>query len=163
AGAGLRAMTTLHAPSATAATDRLADSELQIPRSVLATPGFVNLYVYQALLPKTCECGHHGDEAKRILGAAKLHQIEKLFEFNVDGIRLRRLEGCDKCRRINLPDLNGIRGRVMAAAVDAPSRLFVLDGQSKHGGSNRRLCGAAGGLRPQLRSEGRPLLGREGH
>lgn len=126
AGAGLRALTTVHAPSAVAATDRLADSELRIPRSVLATPGFVNLYVYQALLPKTCECGHHGDEAKRILGAAKLHQIEKLFEFNVDGIRLRRLEGCDKCRRANLPDLNGIRGRVMAAEMFEPDELDLM-------------------------------------
>ncbi|QET04064.1 pilus assembly protein (plasmid) [Cupriavidus pauculus] len=126
AGAGLRAMTTVHAPSATAATDRLADSELQIPRSVLATPGFVNLYVYQALLAKTCECGHHGDEAKAILGAAKLRQIERLFQFDVEGIRVRREEGCPKCRRANLPDLNGIRGRVMAAEMFEPDELDLM-------------------------------------
>lgn len=126
AGAGLRAMTTLHAPSATAATDRLADSELQIPRSVLATPGFVNLYVYQALLAKTCDCGHHGEEAKDILGAAKLQQIERLFQFDVDGIRVRREAGCDKCRRANLPDLNGIRGRVMAAEMFEPDELDLM-------------------------------------
>ncbi len=126
AGAGLRALTTVHAPSATAATDRLADSELQIPRSVLATPGFVNLYVYQALLPKTCTCGHVGAEAKQILGAAKLRQIERLFAFDVDGIRLRRQEGCDHCRRANLPDLNGIRGRVMAAEMFEPDELDLM-------------------------------------
>lgn len=126
AGAGLRAMTTLHAPSATAATDRLADSELQIPRSVLATPGFVNLYVYQALLAKTCDCGHHGHEAKEILGADKLRQIERLFQFDIEGIRIRREEGCDKCRRANLPDLNGIRGRVMAAEMFEPDELDLM-------------------------------------
>ncbi|GJG97751.1 ATPase, T2SS/T4P/T4SS family [Cupriavidus pauculus] len=126
AGAGLRALTTVHAPSAVAATDRLADSELRIPRSVLATPGFVNLYVYQTLLPRTCSCGHGQAEAKRMLGAAKLRQIERLFRFDVDHIRVRRQAGCDKCRRANLPELNGIRGRVMAAEMFEPDEIDLM-------------------------------------
>jgi len=133
AGAGLRALTTVHAPSATAATDRLADSELRIPRSVLATPGFVNLYVYQALLPRTCDCGHRGAEAKDILGTKKLQQIERLFKYDVDEIRVRRMDGCEKCRRTNLPDLNGIRGRVMAAEMFEPDEqdlLYIRDARA---------------------------------
>ncbi|WP_029043716.1 ATPase, T2SS/T4P/T4SS family [Cupriavidus sp. WS] len=120
AGAGLRAMTTVHAPGALQAPDRLSDGELQIPRSVLATPGFVNLYVYQALIPKTCSCGHRGDAMKQILGAEKLRQIERLFQFDIDGMRVRNMEGCPLCRRPNLPMLNGIRGRTVAAEMFEP-------------------------------------------
>lgn len=133
AGAGLRALTTVHAPSALAAPDRLADGELQIPRSVLATPGFVNLYSYQALLPKTCSCGHTGAEMKQILGADKLSQIERLFRFDIEGIRVRRLDGCDLCRRPNLPALNGARGRTVAAEMFEPDEqdlLFIRDAKN---------------------------------
>ncbi|MCM2248871.1 hypothetical protein, partial [Klebsiella pneumoniae] len=35
-------------------------------------------------------------------------------------------EGCDKCRRANLPDLNGIRGRVMAAEMFEPDELDLM-------------------------------------
>ncbi|MGA3976947.1 ATPase, T2SS/T4P/T4SS family [Ralstonia nicotianae] len=130
AGAGLRALTTIHAPSALAAPDRLADAELRIPRSVLATPGFINLYVYQALLPKTCSCGHVGSEMKYMLGADKLRQIERLFAFDISQIRLRRTEGCDLCRRPNLPALNGARGRTVVAEMFEPDEqdlLFIRD------------------------------------
>lgn len=133
AGAGLRALTTVHAPSALTAPDRLSDGELRIPRSVLATPGFINLYVYQALLPKTCSCGLRGADMKRVLGADKLRQIERLFQFDVEGIRLRNPEGCDLCRRPNLPDLNGARGRTVVAEMFEPDELdltFIRDAKN---------------------------------
>ncbi|QUN31803.1 Flp pilus assembly complex ATPase component TadA (plasmid) [Cupriavidus sp. KK10] len=133
AGAGLRALTTVHAPSALTAPDRLSDGELRIPRSVLATPGFVNLYVYQALLPKTCTCGLCGADMKRMLGADRLSQIERLFQFDVEGIRLRNPQGCDLCRRPNLPDLNGARGRTVVAEMFEPDELdlsFIRDAKN---------------------------------
>jgi len=133
AGAGLRALTTVHAVSALGAPDRLSDGELRIPRSVLATPGFVNLYVYQALLPRTCACGLRGADMKQALGAAKLKQIERLFRFDVEGIRLRNSEGCDQCRRPNLPDLNGARGRTVAAEMFEPDEqdlIYIRDARN---------------------------------
>ncbi|MCX8566923.1 MAG: Type II secretory pathway ATPase GspE/PulE or T4P pilus assembly pathway ATPase PilB [Glomeribacter sp. 1016415] len=54
AESGHRALSTLHTPSALGIVDRLADHELGIPREVLATPGFLNLLVYQTLLPTLC-------------------------------------------------------------------------------------------------------------
>ncbi|MFP3756341.1 ATPase, T2SS/T4P/T4SS family [Cupriavidus sp. SIMBA_020] len=126
AGAGLRALTTVHAPSALTAPDRLSDGELRIPRSVLATPGFINLYVYQALLPKTCTCGLHGAQMKTVLGAAKLQQIERLFKFDVEGIRLRNPVGCELCARPNLPDLNGARGRTVVAEMFEPDEQDLI-------------------------------------
>jgi hypothetical protein len=57
---------------------------------------------------------------------AKLQQIERLFQFDIEGIRVRREAGCDKCRRANLPDLNGIRGRVMAAEMFEPDELDLM-------------------------------------
>jgi hypothetical protein len=92
---------------------------------VLATPGFVNLYVYQALLAdvrlRPLQGGRQGHPQVQ-----KLQQIEQLFQFDVDGIRVRREAGCDKCRRANLPDLNGIRGRVMAAEMFEPDELDLM-------------------------------------
>jgi type II secretory ATPase GspE/PulE/Tfp pilus assembly ATPase PilB-like protein len=126
AGAGLRALTTVHAPSALTAPDRLSDGELRIPRSVLATPGFINLYVYQALLPKTCECGLHGAQMKNVLGADKLQQIERLFGFDVEGIRLRNPDGCELCARPNLPDLNGARGCTVVAEMFEPDEQDLV-------------------------------------
>lgn len=133
AGAGLRALTTVHAPSALTAPDRLSDGELRIPRSVLATPGFINLYVYQALLPKTCECGLHGTRMKNVLGADKLQQIERLFSFDVEAIRLRNSDGCELCARPNLPDLNGARGRTVVAEMFEPDEqdlVYIRDAKN---------------------------------
>ncbi len=106
--------------------DRLSDGELRIPRSVLATPGFINLYVYQALLPKTCECGLCGVAMKNVLGADKLLQIERLFNFDVEGIRLRNPAGCELCARPNLPDLNGARGRTVVAEMFEPDEQDLV-------------------------------------
>ncbi|MCY0852974.1 ATPase, T2SS/T4P/T4SS family [Cupriavidus sp. D39] len=133
AGAGLRALTTVHAPSALTAPDRLSDGELRIPRSVLATPGFINLYVYQALMPKTCTCGLKHAEMKQALGVKKLQQIERLFGFDVEGIRLRNPEGCELCRRPNLPELNGARGRTVVAEMFEPDEqdlIYIRDAQN---------------------------------
>ncbi|MBB1631161.1 pilus assembly protein [Cupriavidus sp. UME77] len=133
AGAGLRALTTVHAPSALTAADRLSDGELRIPRSVLATPGFINLYVYQALMPKTCSCGVRHTAMKEALGARKLHQIERLFRFDIEGIRLRNPQGCELCRRPNLPELNGARGRTVVAEMFEPDEqdlAFIRDARN---------------------------------
>lgn len=134
AGAGLRALATVHAPSAVATPDRLADGELQIPRGVLATPGFINLYSYQALLRRTCpHCAIRDAQMKNALGVDKLREIERLFKFDVGAIKLRNLEGCDHCRRPGLPSLNGARGRIVVAEMfepDDPCLLFIRDSKT---------------------------------
>jgi type II secretory ATPase GspE/PulE/Tfp pilus assembly ATPase PilB-like protein len=57
---------------------------------------------------------------KEALGARKLQQIERLFGFDIEGIRLRNPQGCELCQRPNLPELNGARGRTVVAEMFEP-------------------------------------------
>jgi general secretion pathway protein E len=141
---GHRGFGTVHAPSVFGIFDRLSDAEFQIPRNVVATPGFLNLLVYQALLPRTCpHCavelrkarsifeggpGVNGNQGGGWLGGTTsrlshedyMRRLERVFDINLDTIRIRNPEGCVKCRRDGLPELNGGRGRIVVAEMLEP-------------------------------------------
>lgn len=126
AGAGLRAVSSLHAPSAPGIADRLSDSELRIPRSVLGTPGFINLYVYQALIRVTCSgCAR---KATEVLSLDYLKRIERVFGIEADTMRVRNLDGCELCRRPGLPPemFNGLRGRTVVAEMFEPDEEALM-------------------------------------
>lgn len=108
--------TTVHAPSHIGSIDRFCSSELGIPREVMATPGFMNLLVYQALVPINCECCEEFP-ARRIASSDYLNRLERLFDIDVDGIYLTNLNGCPKCRKPGLTELNGIAGRKVVAEM----------------------------------------------
>lgn len=108
--------TTVHAPSHIGSIDRFCSSELGIPREVMATPGFMNLLVYQALVPINCECCKEFP-ATRVASPEYLHRLERLFEIDVDGIFITNLHGCEKCRKPGLTELNGIAGRKVVAEM----------------------------------------------
>ncbi|HGF4014098.1 Flp pilus assembly complex ATPase component TadA [Burkholderia cepacia] len=108
--------TTVHAPSHVGSIDRFCSSELGIPREVMATPGFMNLLVYQALVPINCECCQDFP-ARQHAEASYLNRIERLFDLDVDGIYLTNKSGCPKCSKPGLAELNGIAGRKVVAEM----------------------------------------------
>lgn len=131
AESGHRAFSTVHAPSAIdMITLRLVSAELGIPRDVIATPNFINLLVYQALVPKLCEC--------RVPATSKydeeyLDRIERLFDIHRSRLMAENHEGCPLCRRKGLPELNGTKGRVVVAEMIEPTpEMLLLFRESKN-------------------------------
>lgn len=125
AESGHRAFSTVHAPSAIdMITLRLVSSELAIPRDVIATPGFINLLVYQALVPKMCE--HCCKPAPETYSEDYLAKIERLFDINRASIKATNPDGCEHCQRKGLPELHGSRGRLVVAEMIEPTPKMLL-------------------------------------
>jgi type II secretory ATPase GspE/PulE/Tfp pilus assembly ATPase PilB-like protein len=125
AESGHRAFSTVHAPSAIdMITLRLVSTELGIPRDVIATPNFLNLLVYQALVPKLCS--HCCVPAEKVYEAAYLDKIERLFKVGKSSISAKNAEGCSHCQRKALPELNGSRGRIVVAEMIEPTPKMLL-------------------------------------
>lgn len=124
AESGHRALSTVHAPSAIdMITLRLVSAELGIPRDVIATPNFINLLVYQALVPKLCSCNVAATEK---YSDEYLSRIERLFDIDRSRIRAENHDGCPKCIRESLPELNGTKGRVLVAEMIEPTPEMLL-------------------------------------
>lgn len=131
AESGHRAFATVHAPSAIdTITMRLTSEEIGIPKDVIATPGFINLLVYQALVPKLCKCSV---QATSVYDEEYLALIKRLFDLDIQKIRAKNKNGCELCCRPSLPELNGTRGRTVVAEMielDGPMRDFFLEGRN---------------------------------
>lgn len=131
AESGHRAFATIHSPSAIdTITMRLTSEEIGIPKDVIATPGFINLLVYQALVPKLCTCSV---PASTVHDPEFLQLIERLFDINSSKIRAKNKDGCEICRRPSLPLLNGTRGRTVVAEMvelDGVMRDFFIAGKN---------------------------------
>lgn len=124
AGSNLRGTSTVHAPSAAGIPDRLSDAELRIPRSVLGTPDFINLYAFQTLLPRTClDCAYDGEEdaalVETTLGIESLRRLDAM-KLDVKSLRIRNPYGCPTCRRGGVRELNGAKGRIVVASMFTP-------------------------------------------
>lgn len=129
---GASGFTTTHVGSAFAIPERLASSQIAIPRSVLAAPRMLKLLVYQTLLPVLCDCALPASELRH--GAADrmdivrdgdwwaryLAHIEALYGFGQDKLRIRNPEGCPHCRGKGLPELFGYCGRTVVAELFEP-------------------------------------------
>jgi general secretion pathway protein E len=105
-------------------TLRLVSSEMGIPRDVIATPNFLNLLVYQALVPKLCPCCKR--DVTDVYDDAYLARIERLFEINRSRMKAQNNDGCDQCRRKGLPELNGSKGRIVVAEMIEPTPKMLL-------------------------------------
>ncbi|MBA1250238.1 type IV B pilus protein [Pseudomonas luteola] len=135
AGTGTKVYTTVHAKSHFQIPERLASSAIGIPNSFLASPGILNLLIYQALIPVICpHCAISINEFKREGGADSrgvaqkpkyweqyYSRIERLYNFSADLLRIRNLEGCEHCRRSEVPELNGYIGRTVVAEMLEPN------------------------------------------
>jgi general secretion pathway protein E len=116
AGSGHRGFTTTHAPSALDIVFlRLLSAEFGIPKEVVATPGFLNLLVYQALISRLCEHCHVA--ATDALQADYLRRIEHMFDLDIAKLRARNIHGCPHCRRDGVPELNGYGKRTVVAEM----------------------------------------------
>jgi len=125
AESGHRAFSTVHAPSAIdMITLRLVSSEMGIPRDVIATPNFINLLVYQALVPKLCPCCNQ--KATAVYDDAYLARIERLFGIDRSRLHAQNNAGCDNCQRKGLPELNGSKGRIVVAEMIEPTPKMLL-------------------------------------
>jgi type II secretory ATPase GspE/PulE/Tfp pilus assembly ATPase PilB-like protein len=133
---GTTVYTTLHASSVLQILLRLSSSMIGVPESLLGMPGVLKLLVYQALLPKLCGCCALSFEQwvsqsplRCALGRVRsANWIENWWQAWVSetgvtpaAIRFRHPAGCDACRRVSLPTLNGCNGRFMVAEMVEPS------------------------------------------
>jgi type II secretory ATPase GspE/PulE/Tfp pilus assembly ATPase PilB-like protein len=132
AESGHRAFSSVHAPSAIdMITLRLVSSEMGIPRDVIATPNFINLLVYQALVPKLCPCCRR--DATAVYDNAYLERIERLFEIDRSRMKAQNDSGCNECIRKGLPELNGSKGRIVVAEMIEPTpKMLLLFRESKN-------------------------------
>ena len=123
-GMGTKCYVTAHAIGQVNVAERLADRMIRIPRDFLASPGMLRLVVYQALTPKLCSCAlefstleqHGGVDSNRIhqpsaYWRAYGARLKKMFDIDVSLLRVRKPEGCDKCRHPEFVELNGYQGR----------------------------------------------------
>lgn len=135
AESGHSVFTTTHAKGALGIIDRFASPAIGMPREVLATPDILKVLVYQALLPTTCQhCGmspadyasNHSltgealDEHK-----AYFERIERLYGIDSATFRLRNSDGCDHCRKADLPELNGFSGRTVVSEMIEPDEEML--------------------------------------
>lgn len=124
---------TTHVGRALAIPQRFSSGEIGIPRSMLGTPGVLKLLGHQSLMPKLCSCALPVDAllegaedrmgVKRDRGAWQqyLADIEALYDFGTEPIRVRNPEGCQHCRKKGIPELFGYAGRTAVAELFEPS------------------------------------------
>jgi type II secretory ATPase GspE/PulE/Tfp pilus assembly ATPase PilB-like protein len=159
AGSGVSLYTTVHAPSAWLACERLASEAIGVPRDFLATPGVVKLVVYQALLPRLCAhcawpanrllAGAPGPDGRQRDGAAWrawLERLRRLYGCDPAALRIRNPQGCPRCRNPQVPELNGCNGRTVAAEYLEPELTpgfleYVLRGTAALGAGLLRRHG----------------------
>lgn len=120
---GQNLYTTTHARTAYGVFEKLASPMVNVDRQTLSSPGAVKLAVYQALLPVSCP--HCRLEASQWLhehasDRPYFERVARLYGVTPDMIRLRNPEGCPKCRREGMPELNGFLGRTVVAEMIEP-------------------------------------------
>ncbi|HLT98597.1 MAG TPA: ATPase, T2SS/T4P/T4SS family [Burkholderiaceae bacterium] len=122
-GSGINVYTTVHAPSVTLITERLASDFIAVSRDFLAMPGTLKLLVWQALLPRLCRCAVPMRlEARRDASIARRLQVAAdLFPGPSEALRVRNPEGCTCCRGQGLPELYGYEGRSVVAEMLVPA------------------------------------------
>ena len=133
-GSGTNLYCTLHAKANFQIPERLASKAIGIPEDFLASPGILNLLVYQALLPVLCHncakplssLAQTGGKDRRgvyhdeTYWADYISRIQRLFKIDTAKIRVKCDEGCKACERKDLPQLNGYKGRTVVASMLEP-------------------------------------------
>ena len=134
---GVSVYTTVHSRRHIGIADRLASPSIGVDRNVLATPGILKLLIGQVLLPLVCQncaisatdvlSGREKMEGHEDLGhyTRYFKRIESLFDLTPDSIKLRNRLGCSACQRDRLPELSGLKGRIVAAELIEPDDYFL--------------------------------------
>jgi general secretion pathway protein E len=127
--------TTTHARSGLGIFDRFASPAIGIPRDVMASPGIMKLLVFQALLPVTCKfCGltvkQHAQKQGLQGEALDAHheyfdRIYRLYGVEPSSFMLRNHDGCPRCTKPDLPELNGLAGRTVVSEMIEPDSAML--------------------------------------
>lgn len=113
-------MGSTHGSSAIESVARITEPEIGIPRSLLDGKNFLNLLVYQNLIPKLCSCklpAHQADEKQ--FPAALRKVMRERFGLNPDRMFVRNPDGCEKCA-----ETKGEDGRTVICEVIRPDRTM---------------------------------------
>ena len=134
-GSGTNVYSTVHAKSAFQIPERLASSAIGVPTSFLASPGILNLLVFQALIPVLCphcslpmesltlEAGEdvRGIPQTREYWKQYTDRIARVYKIDPLVMKVRNAAGCSHCLHKDIPDLNGYRGRTVVAEMIEPN------------------------------------------
>lgn len=127
---GQKLWTTVHCASAWMIPSRLAGASIGVPREVISTPGMLRLLVNQALLPRSCpHCRLpftsllKGNEAG--IWKPYAERLQRLYEVDLGTVMIRNPEGCEHCRRADLPELYGFNGRTNVSEMIEPDDDFL--------------------------------------
>lgn len=128
--AGTNVYTTVHARNHMGIFARLISPTIGIDVDVVTTPGNIKLGVYQALLP--CNCDGCKKEAKTLFNEENgeywkdyFARINRLYGIPHENIFIRNMDGCNICRRDDLPELNGLWGRTVVAEMVEPDDYYL--------------------------------------
>lgn len=111
--AGMIGLGTLHCSSVVEAlTMRLVSDNLGLGKEVIATPNFVNLIIYQALVNTLCSCKV---PATSVYDDEYLSKIERYFNISREKVWAKNKAGCSHCQRDFTDEFNG-QGKPIAVA-----------------------------------------------
>lgn len=126
---GSNLYTTVHVYSMLGIPSRLASRQIGVPTDLLASPGQLKLVGYQALLPLLCDncalpVSYLSGGMTDSLGHVRSNEywtkyrerLTRLYQ-NIEGVRIRNHEGCERCQTKELPDLYGYQGRTVVAEL----------------------------------------------
>ena len=113
-------MGTTHGSSAIESVARITEPEIGIPRSLFDGRNFINLLVYQNLVPRLCECCKvpAAKATEQMFPIALKAVMRDRFGLDPDRMFVTNPEGCEKC------DGTGEDGRTVICEVIRPDRTM---------------------------------------
>lgn len=113
-------MGSTHGSSAIESVARITEPEIGIPRSLFDGRNFINLLVYQNLVPKMCEgCKIPAHKASEQQFPASLRTVMRdRFKLNIDRMFVTNPDGCEACKH------TGEDGRTVICEVIRPDRVM---------------------------------------
>lgn len=141
---GHQVFTTVHAQSALGIFERLVG--LGFDRSVLTSPGFISLFVYQVLAPINCqECAFDFASYKQrdldTLAQELVARVEKAVEpEHLNNVKFRNPEGCEACQK------TGFSGRTVIAEMIEPDDLLLKHVRKEDYAAAREQWESTGGI-----------------
>jgi len=115
---GHQVLGSVHATSPLGIIERLNSEEIGLSRHTLTSPEFINMLIFQHLIPKVCE--RCRQPAQKVLGKDYADQMKR-FGLNIETMYVRQEEGdCPACGG------SGTTGQSLAAAVVRPDREMLL-------------------------------------
>ncbi len=135
ASSGTNLYTTTHTGRAVQIPDRLGSDVIGVSRDFLASHGVLKLLVYQALVPKLCECKYDFEYLIREGGEDSETQfrdgdywrsyadrIDRLYGIDtLANVKVRNPHGCKICQKQGFHELFGLNDRTVVAEMIEPA------------------------------------------